>query len=110
MFTLMPCAVSARIAGNPCFVAGTLTIRFSRSTSRHRRFASAIVPSLSFASEGETSMLTNPSARRVEDRAQHVGGMLDGLDHEAFENSLLRPPVAGHPLDGRVVIGGVADR
>ena len=54
----MPPAVSSRIAGRPCGVPGTLTIRFLRSTARHRRLASSMVPWVSAARNGETSMLT----------------------------------------------------
>ncbi len=65
MFTLTPRAVSARIAGMPSCVAGTLTITLSRSIALHSRSASAIVPSVSWARAGDTSIETNPSRRSV---------------------------------------------
>ena len=45
----MPSLVSCRIAGMPCGVAGTLTIRLSRDTALCRRRASASVSSVSRA-------------------------------------------------------------
>ena len=45
-------------AGVPALVPGTLIIRFGRSTARHSRRASAMVPSVSMARVGETSRLT----------------------------------------------------
>jgi len=58
----MPSAVSVVIAGSPAAVAGTLTITFGRPTSRCRRRASSIVPAVSPASRGLTSMLARPSS------------------------------------------------
>lgn len=62
MLTLMPAPVSSWMTGIPSGVAGTFTIRLGRSTAAHSRRASAAVAALSWASSGETSMLTNPSA------------------------------------------------
>ena len=58
MLTLIPSAVSARTAGTPATVPGTLIIRLRRPTSFHRWRASAIVACVSLATPGETSMLT----------------------------------------------------
>ena len=62
MFTLIPSAISCSIAGIPSFVPGTFTITFGRSTRYHSRRASAIVPAVSNAWTGDTSMETKPSA------------------------------------------------
>ena len=58
MLTLIPSAVSARTAGTPAAVPGTLTIRLGRATASHRWRASDTVALVSFATVGETSMLT----------------------------------------------------
>ncbi len=65
MFTLMPRPISSRIAGMPSCVAGTFTITLSRAIDAHSRSASAIVPSVSWARSGDTSIETNPSRRSV---------------------------------------------
>ncbi len=62
---LTPSAISARIAGMPAGVAGTLIIRLGRSTISQSRMASEIVVSVCWASRGDTSRLTNPSRRCV---------------------------------------------
>ena len=59
--TLIPAPITAVIAGRPAFVAGTLIMRFGRSTSAHSSFACAIVPSVSCARRGSTSSDTRPS-------------------------------------------------
>ncbi len=63
MFTPSPSIV--RIAGRPSRVAGILTITLGRAARAKRSRAIAIVPCVSRASFGETSMLTNPSAPLV---------------------------------------------
>ena len=46
----------------------------------------------------------------VEDRAQHVGGLLDVLDREMLEQFADRPVLhLQHAGDGRVVFVGMAD-
>ena len=62
MLTLMPAAMRRRTATAPSIVPGTLTITFGRFTVSHNRCASAIVPSVSCASCGATSIETKPSA------------------------------------------------
>ena len=59
--TLMPAAISSVIAGNPSIVAGTLIITFGRSMIAHNSLPAAIVPSVSLARRGSTSILTRPS-------------------------------------------------
>ena len=59
--TLIPAAIKAVIAGNPSNVAGTLIITLGRSIIDHSSFPAAIVPSVSWANRGSTSMLTRPS-------------------------------------------------
>ena len=63
--TLMPSARTAVIAGSPSRVAGILMKTFGRSTVDHRDFAEAIVPSVSLASRGSTSIDTRPSTPSV---------------------------------------------
>ena len=57
----MPAAISAVIAGKPSIVAGTLIITLGRSMIDHSSFPAAIVPSVSRARRGSTSILTRPS-------------------------------------------------
>jgi hypothetical protein len=57
----MPAAIDSSIAGRPSLVAGIFTNRFGRSTSFDSRFASAVVPSVSWARFGSTSSETQPS-------------------------------------------------
>ncbi len=52
---LIPAAIDALIAGTPAAVPGILIITLGRSTACHSRCAAAIVPSVSFASVGDTS-------------------------------------------------------
>ncbi len=61
MLTLTPWAVSARTAGIPSGVAGTLIITFGRPTSLARRTPSCTVLSVFVASSGSTSSETRPS-------------------------------------------------
>ena len=49
------------IAGKPSIVAGTFIITLGRSTIDQSSLPAAIVPSVSRASRGSTSMLTRPS-------------------------------------------------
>ena len=63
--TLMPSARAAVIAGRPSTVAGILMNRFGRSTVAQSRRAAAIVPSVSRASRGSTSIDTRPSEPSV---------------------------------------------
>ena len=60
-FTLIPAAISAVIAGRPSTVAGTLIITFGRSMIAHNSLPAAIVPWVSRARRGSTSILTRPS-------------------------------------------------
>ena len=53
-----PRAIISSMAGSPGSVAGILTNRFGRSIRSWRRWASAIVPSVSKASVGSTSIET----------------------------------------------------
>ena len=55
---LWPRAIISSIAGSPSFVAGILTKQFGLSTSSCSRCASAIVPSVSKARFGSTSIET----------------------------------------------------
>ncbi len=56
----LPAAIISSIAGRPSFVAGIFTYRFGLSISAWKRRASAIVPSVSPASVGSTSIETYP--------------------------------------------------
>ena len=58
----MPAAMQRAIAGRPSAVPGILIIALGRSSERQSRSASWIVASVSFASVGETSSETRPSA------------------------------------------------
>ena len=60
-FTLIPAAMSAVIAGNPSIVAGTFIITFGRSTIDQSSWPASIVPAVSRARRGSTSILTRPS-------------------------------------------------
>ncbi len=62
MFTLMPSAVAASMAGNPAVVAGILTKMFGLSTADHSSRARRKVASPSSASAGSTSIEARPSA------------------------------------------------
>jgi len=57
----MPDAMVAVIAGRPSFVAGILTSRFARPTRSYSSRACAMVPAVSVASPGSTSIETRPS-------------------------------------------------
>jgi hypothetical protein len=54
----MPSVSSARMAGTPAGVAGTLIITLGRPTAFQSRRASSIVPCVSFARSGATSSET----------------------------------------------------
>jgi len=56
--TLIPSAVTRRIASTPAGVAGILIMAFVRSRRDHRSRAAATVASASSASAGATSRLT----------------------------------------------------
>ena len=58
---LMPLKIDSSMAGMPAGVPGIFTITFCRFRDSKSRFASAIVPFVSFASSGLTSMLMKPS-------------------------------------------------
>ena len=60
-FTLIPAATKAVMAGSPSTVAGTLIIKFGRSIIDQSSLPAAIVPSVSWAKRGSTSILTRPS-------------------------------------------------
>jgi len=62
MLMLMPLKIDSSIAGIPAGVAGIFTITFGRRSFSNSLFASAIVPFVSFASVGLTSMLMKPSS------------------------------------------------
>ena len=64
-FTLIPSAISLVIAGNPSSVAGTLINTFGDPTNSHSARAWVIVPSVSRANRGSTSILTRPSTPPV---------------------------------------------
>ena len=61
----MPSPIVLVIAGSPGSVAGILIKVLGRSTVFHRSAASAMVPSVSMASPGLTSMETRPSVPSV---------------------------------------------
>ena len=58
---LRPSAIMAAIAGRPSLVAGIFTSRFGWLMRPCRSRADAIVPSVSWARAGETSIDTKPS-------------------------------------------------
>src|SRR6478752_8920782 len=60
--TLIPSAIAAVMAGSPSLVAGILISTFERSTADQRARAEAMVPSVSLARSGSTSIETRPSA------------------------------------------------
>ena len=62
---LRPSAIIASMAGTPSGVAGIFTITLGRASRSWSSRAWVIVPSVSAASAGETSMETNPSAPPV---------------------------------------------
>ena len=59
---LMPSARHCRIAGTPSAVPGILTMTFARPHAFQRRLASAMVPCVSRARCGPTSIETKPSS------------------------------------------------
>ena len=100
------------MAGSPSGVAGTLIIRFLRSTSCHSRFASTTVALVSRGEIGRNldADKTVGAARRIEHRTQHVGRLLNVLDRKPFEKLAGRAVVRlQHARDGGVVFVGVGD-
>ena len=73
---MMPSAISCSMAVIPGGVEGTFIIRLGRSTRRHRRRTSAIVPSVSYARLGAGSRLTSPLSPLL------ANLLLDELDRE----------------------------
>jgi hypothetical protein len=61
MLILRPSLMSCRMAGMPSLVAGTFTITLGRLILLKKRRASAMLPAVSWANLGDTSMLTKPS-------------------------------------------------
>ena len=59
--TFLPSAIISRIAGRPSWVAGILIITFGREIRSWSNRAADKVPVVSWAKEGSTSTLTNPS-------------------------------------------------
>ena len=98
--TLTPCAVSARIAGIPSGVAGTLIMTLGRPTRCARRSPSATVCSVSAASSGSTSSETRPSTPpdSLVDRQQQVAGAAGCRRDQLFVDLLRRQCPAASQL------------
>ncbi len=82
--TLTPCAVSARMAGMPSGVAGTLIMTLGRPTRWARRSPSETVFSVLVASSGSTSSETRPSTPSLDSiyGQEQVARASDVLDHQ----------------------------
>ena len=88
------------MAGRPSLVAGILISTLGRSTAAHSAWAEAMVPSVSLARSGSTSIETRPSTRvRVGDRGEDVAGVADVLGGELEDD----------PVDGCAVGDELAD-
>src|SRR5437762_919090 len=94
-----PSAVSAAIAGSPSAVAGTLIIRFSRSTSPASRRASATVPA---DGERRRHATPAPASQRLTGPSLRHSPAARGRPRGAVLRALYRGMAAGRGGRGRI--------
>lgn len=100
-----PEKIASSIACKPAGVPGILMKTFGRLTRRDRNLASAMVRSVSEASDGGTSRDTQPSRPFVACACRwKVSGALNVGDRQ-LEKKILSCPTLSRPFEYRSVIG-----